>query len=419
MREKILYWLVVLFFITLYFPDSPVINNGFIGLIFIHSFFYNSSADKRRLLVRRPAILLIIVFYFLNVISALFSTNKHEAMVMLGMRVPLLLFPVSLGLIHIGTNLKERIIAAYAWSVSLAALACIISAVHAFLQTKNGGLLYNDSLTAITGLQSIYFSLMVNIAIFSFAYLLIRHSPALKYTALGYLALLFLLGMNFLLASRVAIIDLYATVLVFAIFYIIRKRKFLEGAALLMGLLIGSFLLVRFFPKTINRFRELSFTEYNYASHGVESHYNMEVTKDQWNGANIRLAVWSCGWELAKRYPVFGAGIGDKKGMMMGIYRKRNFDFALKTERNMHNNYLDVLCTFGVVGLLLFLFGYLFLPVASCLKHNDPLGLAITIGLTLSMVSETYLDRSLGCILVGFFLSFMFSYKTESTVMDQ
>ena len=35
-------------------------------------------------------------------------------------------------------------------------------------------------------------------------------------------------------------------------------------------------------------------------SMGKESHYNMEVTADQWNGANLRMAAWRCGWKAAR-----------------------------------------------------------------------------------------------------------------------
>jgi O-antigen ligase len=137
----------------------------------------------------------------------------------------------------------------------------------------------------------------------------------------------------------------------------------------------------------------------------------MELTKDQWNGVNIRLAVWSCGWELARQNPVFGAQLGDKKGKMMDIYKARQFDFALKTERNMHNNYLDLLCTFGITGLALFLLSYLILPVMACFRSRDALGIFITAAFAFSLSSETYLDRSFGCVLIAFFASFIASYK--------
>ena len=214
-----------------------------------------------------------------------------------------------------------------------------------------------------------------------------------------------------MLASRIAIINLYLSLLTFAVINIIKKRKYLEGATLIMGLLVGSFLLVNFFPKTINRFKELMYTDYKFNSHGAESHYNTELTADQWNGANIRLAVWSCGWQLIKQYPIFGAQIGDKKDKLQEIYRARQFDFAYNSQRNMHNNYMDILCTFGIVGLLLFLLSCFILPIVSCVQSKDMIGLCIVIAFAFSLFTETYLDRTWGAVLLCFFLSFIASYR--------
>jgi O-antigen ligase len=410
-KEKILYILIALFFITLYLPTMPVINNIFIALIFGFSFIFNSINDKISLLKQRKAVLLMILFYLLHLISAFFSVNKNEAVTLLGIRIPLLMFPIAFGLIYIRQELKERILLAYSLVTTIASIICSITALIKANHLHESAFLYNDSLSEAIGKQSIYFALMVNLSIFSYVYLLVINSKALAYKASVYLALFFLLIINFLLASRIAIADLYLSLLVFAVFYMIKKRKFLEGATLIMGLLIGCFLLLKFFPKTLNRFKELTYTDYKFSGHGMESHYNMALSADQWNGANIRLAVWTCGWQLAKQYPIFGAQLGDKKGKMMEIYREKQFDFALKTERNMHNNYLDVLCTFGIVGLTLFLIAYFFGPAIICYQTADFLGIFIIIAFAFSLFSETYLDRSIGCVLFTFFSSFIMSYK--------
>ncbi len=416
-KEKILCLLISIFFITLYLPNSmPVINNGCIGLIFVYSFFYNSISEKITLLKQRKAIVLIILFYLLHLLSAFFSVNKNEAIAMLGLRIPLLMFPIAIGLIYVRQELKERILLVYSFTVTIAAAVCFIAALNVFYKTGRSAFLYDDSLTEAIGKQSIYFALMVNLAIFSYVYLLVKNSAAIFYKATVYLSIFFLLIIHFLLASRIAIITLYASLLFFAFFYFIKRRKFLEGATLIMGLLVGSFLLVKTFPKTLNRFKELLYTDYQYNNHGVESHYDMEVKADQWNGANIRLAVWNCGWQLARQNLFFGAQLGDKKDKLMEIYKQKQFDFALATKRNTHNNYLDILCTFGIIGLAFFLLGYFILPIIECYNSKDILGIFIILALALSFISETYFDRSFGCVLTGFFLSFVISYKRPLSI---
>ncbi|MBS1917325.1 MAG: O-antigen ligase family protein [Bacteroidetes bacterium] len=410
-KEKWLYVLIVLFLVTIYLPTMPVINNIFIGLIFVYSFFYNSVGEKIKLLKQRKAMLLMILFYILHLISAIISYNKDEATRMLGLRVPLIMFPIAIGLICIKKELKERILLCYCFTVTVAAIVCLMSALHVYRVTGFSAYLYDDSLTEAIGKQSIYFAQMVNVSIFGYIYLLVTRSKVVLLPVTVYLSIFFLLIMNFLLASRISILILYLSMFTFAFYYIIKQRKVLEGVTLIMGLFIGGFLLIKFFPKTINRFRELMYTQYQYNNHGVESHYDMQVTADQWNGANIRLAVWSCGWELYKEYPVFGAQIGDKKDKLLAIYKAKQFDFAYNSQRNMHNNYLDTLCTFGIVGLVFMLSGCLLFPLIACVKANDMLGLSIVIAFAFVMFSENYMDRSLGAVLLGFFLSFIAAYK--------
>ena len=182
---------------------------------------------------------------------------------------------------------------------------------------------------------------------------------------------------------------------------------------MVIGLLIAAALLMKFFPKTLNRFRELEYTGYVYNSQATESHYNGQLTAEQWNGANIRLAVWKCGWDLAREHLLLGVPLGDKEDKLMEVYRERQFEFALRSRRNMHSTYLDILCTFGIIGLVVFLAGWLLFPLLTCLRNGDLLGPFI-LGFAVSMMTETYFDRSIGCLLAAFFLCpFVAAYSRD------
>ena len=410
-KEKALYFLFAAFFISLALPDMPVVQNVVIGGIILLSLFYNSFSEKGRLLKERKEILLMILFYVLHLISAFFSANRQEAVTMLALRLPLLVFPLTIGLLYIREGLKERILLSFCIIVTLTSAACLAYAIHKYRQSNNTGDLYDDSLTLLIHMQSIYYALIVTLALFVYIYLLQKKSFAIEYIGLAYLSIAFLLVFHFMLASRIAIIILYSVFLIFGIIYIVRKRKFLQGAALIAGLVIVALVLPRLFPKTMNRFNELNYPGYQFNNHGVESHYNMDLTADQWNGANIRLAVWKCGWELAGKYWLAGAQLGDKQDRLVDIYRSKQFDFAIETHRNMHNNYLDIFCTFGLIGFLLFLFGYLIIPMRKAIQTEDILGLIIIASLGTCLITETYMDRSIGCLLLGFFLSFISSMR--------
>src|SRR4051812_4430011 len=77
-KDKILYTLIVIFFITFYLPYWPAINNSVIGGIALFSFFYNSFREKFDLLAKRKELILMIAFYLLHIISSFLSQNQHE-----------------------------------------------------------------------------------------------------------------------------------------------------------------------------------------------------------------------------------------------------------------------------------------------------------------------------------------------------
>jgi O-antigen ligase len=223
-------------------------------------------------------------------------------------------------------------------------------------------------------------------------------------------AVIFLFAISYLLASRNLMIVLYLFTLGFALYYIF-KKNYLKGAILIFGLAFGLFVIFKFFPKTLNRYKELAYTQFDYKSMGKESHYNMEVTKDQWNGANFRMAAWRCGWELFLSSPIKGVGIGDKKDVLMDKYREKDFQFGLQTQKNVHNNYLDILYSMGLIGLSLFLAGWVILPIVYANRYKDRLSVLIILTFAIAWITEIYFDRSLGGMLTGFFIPFLLTDK--------
>ncbi|MBC7423140.1 MAG: O-antigen ligase family protein, partial [Ferruginibacter sp.] len=351
-KERILYFLLLIFFFAIYMPGITWLYNVLMWIFFAYSFFFNSLKDKWAILKNGKEIMLILIFFLLNLGSALLSANQKEGISFAGIRLSLLIIPVAIGTIYIKPILKERLIFAFAVATAFAAVGVLLWGIWQSIKYSDLSLLYNDNLSNIINLQSIYFAMLINLAIFSFVYLLTKKSALINTNAI--IPVLFILFIvHFLLASRIAIIMLYGSIFVFAMVYIVSKKKILEGMTLILGLLLGSFLLVKFFPKTINRFKELGYTKFDFKSTAKESHYNVALTPDQWNGANIRIAVWECAWQVIKANMVFGTGLGDKGDELKKAYLKKEFTFGYTTNRNTHNNYIDVWMSLGLVGFIL------------------------------------------------------------------
>lgn len=412
-REKRLYILFAGFMLSMFLPGMPVVNNICFGLLFVYSFLFNSFGEKIWLLKQRLAVIGMILFFLIQAISILYSDNKNEGTAVLVLRLPMLMFPIALGTIRIGQLLKQRLMVLWIMAVLLAAIGSTIFSIIRVIHTGDIAWLYNDALTENSiGWQSSYFAILLTVTFFMFVHLLNAHVWPVSRTG-TFLIALFLLVFHFLLASRVSIILLYGSILIYGIYGIVKKKNYKPGLSILGGLAVGAVLLVLVFPKTLNRFRELQYSHYEYSSRNAESHYNMEVKPDQWNGVNIRLAVWKCGWELVQENPVLGTGIGDKMDDLLQVYKKNGFTMAYDTKRNLHSTYLDVQVGTGLMGLLLFVLSWVILPLVYCFRNGDWLGAAIIGVLAFGCITESYPDRSQGNFMLAFLITFIISYRKQ------
>jgi len=386
------------------------------GLLVFFVLADSSFKQKLFLFKERRHVWFMLAFAIGLIISFLISDNHSAGSRFLQLRIPLILFPLSIGLMQMTKERRDRILLGIAVIVSVSCLASLVFAISQYWQKNDGAWLYNDALSYLIGQQSIYTSLLVNISIYIFAYHLLYSHLSQGYKLLLGPGIVFLFIISYLLASRNMMLILYTSTILFSFFFVLKKRKYLEGAALLMSMLIAGFLVFKFFPKTINRFKELAFTQFNFQSQAKESHYADTLTPDQWNGANFRLAAWQCGWQLFKEHPLTGVGLGDKKDELFKIYEQKQFHFAILTGKNVHNNYLDILFSMGVAGFLLFLSGWILLPFVQVIRTHDGLALIILITFTLAMLTENYFDRSIGAMLFGFFITFLLSPNSKRTV---
>ena len=311
--------------------------------------------------------------------------------------------------------MRNKILLGTAIIVSVSCLVSLAFAISQYLQKNNSAWLYNDALSYLIGQQSIYTSLLVNISIYIFAYHLLYSRLSQGYKLLLGFGIAFLFIISYLLASRNMMLILYTTIIFLSFYFILTKKKYLLGATLLAAMLITGLLIFKVFPKTINRFKELAYTQFDFQSQAKESHYAGELTPDQWNGANFRLAAWKCGWQLFKEHPLTGVDLGDKDDELLKIYTQKKFQFAIATQKNVHNNYLDILFSMGVAGLFLFLSGWILLPFGEFIRNKDGLSIIILITLTLAMFTENYFDRSIGAMLFGFFVPFLLTSSKART----
>jgi O-antigen ligase len=409
-KESIWSVLLLLFITSLFLPFGQAIRYFLLGAFTFVSIIISIKERQERFVISRYAYSFLFIFLFLAfLLFSFFTSDQSDGFRAIRIRLPLFLFPLIFFFITIPRNKRDKLLLNIA---VITTISCFISLNYAIIQAiqkEDNAWLYNDALSFFINQQSIYTSLLVNISIYIFTYFLLTQPKSYKHKFLLITGIGFLFIISYLLASRIMMLQLYGTFFLLLVFYIYQKKKWLQGIALLAATLLAIFLVFSFFPKTFNRFKELAFTSYQYDNTAQESHYGGVLTEDQWNGANFRLAAWKCGWELFTKKPLTGVGIGDKTSELNALYKQKRFWFAIETGKNVHNNYLDILYSMGLVGLVLFLLGWFVLPFRSFVKQQDYLAIIITITFAFAMITEVYFDRSLGAILFGFFIPFLLS----------
>lgn len=82
------------------------------------------------------------------------------------------------------------------------------------------------------------------------------------------------------------------------------------------------------------------------------------------NSLVTRVSIWKSGWELSEKNLLFGVGASDGKPELVKYFKQTNQHFLAKYEFPTHNQFLDFLIKFGILGplvvlLYIFTIGYL------------------------------------------------------------
>ncbi|WP_246074165.1 O-antigen ligase family protein [Flavobacterium daemonense] len=168
-----------------------------------------------------------------------------------------------------------------------------------------------------------------------------------------------------LVNTRMALFNVLAGFLI-VFFYEIRskfnlKKIVLTGIAIVV--LLGGilFLFVQKNPYMKEKYSSVTFAYMDKVGKLDEiDHPEIKV----FNSLVTRLSIWKSAWELSLKNLPFGVGASDGKPELNKYYKVTNQQFLAKYEFPTHNQFLDFLLKFGILGplvaaLYIFTIGYL------------------------------------------------------------
>lgn len=385
-----------------YFLVLPVLAIAGICRIIAGDFQLRPSQFKR------TVIFFPILLYLYVMVQFFFSHHFGEAVSSLSEKLPFLLFPLIIGTSGIfDKQLSARALRAFVVSICLAMTAAILYAAWDTITTHQaivqiGASFHNKfSWYGLTRLfdnwHPTYVSVFCNLAI---AVILGTPGPTnirkwISPFRLGSLLAFLLLSCSiFLLYSITGIIIYCCLLLFFGYKWLLRWQLPRVANIGLVLLTVGVLAAVLYTnPMKLEKIDKLR-----------QKGWKATDLEGETNVLTIRLAKWTTYMDVLRKNYLFGATPGDIKEQREKAYEEKGYKDLALHNYNAHNEYLEVLATYGIAGFIIFLI-ILAAPLSG--KSDDPLLLPFMIIALIAFATESILERQQGLLFFFFFYSLL------------
>ena len=403
---KFLYFSILAYIVSIYIKNAPVVSNALMFLILVFGVLSVHVSKYKQQFIGQKINLGMLMFFLCQLLSVLLSSDKTTGFSILTLRLPLLIFPLAFCFIDFEQRTWRGILLIYALVTSMASIVGFGYGTYLAMHENNTAFYYNDNISELLlGKQAAYFGLYINAAIITIVYLLGNKEGSFqRIKVLLYVLIVWLLFVNYMLASKMSTISLLIILLAIAFVRIIRNRKILEGFILIFAMFIGLGVLYKLFPQTVERFKTITQTGFRFDNTNAENSLDSKFDANKWSSGSTRMALWTCGKEVFVKHPVLGTNLGDIRSILKEKYTEKNFLYALNTNKNLHCQYFDVAVSMGIIGLLVFLFTYFLYPIKTFIKQRQDFAVCIFICVGLCLLTENMFDRYQGEQIIPFLL---------------
>lgn len=377
LQQRIFYWLVAFVAITPAFPGYSLNSQAIIGL-FIFWLFYNPSREKIKLLKSNKKVFLVLsIPFWMAVFGLLYTEDVGSAFRDIELKAPFLIFPLIFSTVKLKTESLHFVLKNFLLGVLAATVLAGIKVLY-FKINGLGNYLYYQDLYEFIDKHTTYFALFVVIAML---YLLQKFFTSTSKKQYYLIAYIFFVGVLYVLSVRISVIALAAGSIILIIHHLNSRIKY--AVIVLVALLIGSLYITPNFQK---RFEP------------------SQIENSEINDADFRKLHWQAVAEtIAHNSLLIGNGTRGNRDYLYSKYKDYGLTSAYEDEYNAHNQYLETLLDFGILGLLMF-FLMIFYIAKLTLKENY-LGFSILGVFLIFMFTESILERQSGIVIFSFFMT--------------
>jgi len=133
------------------------------------------------------------------------------------------------------------------------------------------------------------------------------------------------------------------------------------------------------------------------------------------NGHSLtqRFEYWSIGFDILKKHPFFGVGIGDIKNEYEKQYIESNSKLNKEYRKRAHNQFFTFFITYGIIGGSFILF-CIFYPFIKNKKYKEFIPSILFIIMLISMLNEDSFETQIGITFFMLFYSLLILNKNTN-----
>lgn len=385
-KNIIFYIILGLFMASFVIPSYSFNTQCMIGIVLYSIFIKDNLTTKKQLIQKNKLNILIISIPFLLALVGLTYSNQTEnGLKILLNLLPFLLVPISLLIIRLKPKILDHCLKVITCSTIFYCIL-VMGYVSYLYFNQLGDYFYYENYGLFFGKHTTYSALFIAI---SLSYLLYK----LRYNKDRTNYYLYPLGIGFLflqiyfLSVRIAMISLFIN----TIFITLTLKHRLKYLAVISQILLGY--LVFNLPNFKKRFMP-SMTE-----------------AGEMNGLSFREEHWLSVIETIKSNNLFfGNGTGSNRDFLMEQYQIRKLTSAYLEEYNAHNQFLEIMLDYGIIGLISLLFLLIYLYYYQ-IKHRKILPILMLNIFIIFFITESLLVRQSGIMIFALILT-LITYET-------
>ena len=389
--DEILKVLTVLGLIGVFY--STALTTISLLLIVIASCLGRAQMKFKEVISDRFFLPLTLVFAVV-LVSGLYSQDSEGWQTAIRVKLPFLILPVAF---LIAPNIKKKTaIDLHYWLVLISALVGLLVMIGIFRDIGSAVELISVGKSISTPIEHVKYSMTVAYAAVA-GWILYREDDKLKKGMKRCLlfAVVFLVLLLHVMAVRTGLVIFYISIIFLAARYVLQPTYRKLG----FGLLLGSILIPSIAIQVIPTLKQkIGYMQYDWSQY--------KKGEGRLYSDSERILSYQAGLSIFKNAPLIGVGYGDVREDVMSFYK----DIADRPNLNKlpHSQYLTYLAGVGVLGFLIWLYGF-YRPLICSVRSGRgtllcSLILMIYLNYSLSFLVENSLDRSMS---VAFLLLFL------------